>query len=441
MERLDKILEQCTAAGAEMADVFSVSRRTLAISVRDGQIDSIKRANPGGLGIRYFAGGKMAFAHSTDISETSINSMIPRLSSLAMKTQVDPYAGMPEPSPLSKSPDIYDGKQIELPIEGKIDYLKNLERLAMKFDPLITKSNGVSYEEIATTRSLVNTRGVRFSYDSTFYRIGISVVALKGGEMFPGEGSMFATIFEDMPGPEDIVAYYASQAVQLVGGTPVEPGDYEIIFTPRSAGSILWGLNFALNGNEVFKGASFLADKAGQAVAGENFTVIDDALMPRGVSTRPVDDEGTPSKKTVLIENGAVKDFLYDYKTAIKAKTAPTGSAYREDYGSMPEINHTNFYIAPGKDKLDDVVRSVKKGIIVEQTQGWGLHSVTGQYSAGINGILVQNGKRIKPVAGVTLAASAEDILKGIGAVCDDIEFHWDMTSPSLMVKRMNVGA
>jgi PmbA protein len=259
--------------------------------------------------------------------------------------------------------------------------------------------------------------------------------------MFPGEGSMHATIFTDMPKPEEIVAYYASQAVQLIGGTPINPGDYEIIFTPRSAGSIFWGLNFALNGNNGFKGASFLAGKVGQKIAAGNFTVIDDALRPRGLFTRPADDEGTPCQKTVLIENGVLKNFLYDFKTAQKAKTASTGSAYRPDYGSTPEINPSNFYIAPGKDKFEDVISSLKKGIIVEQTQGWGLHSVTGQYSAGINGILVENGKRIRPVAGVTLAASAEEVLTGVGAVCDDIKFYWDMTSPSLMIKRMKVGA
>jgi PmbA protein len=441
MEQLDKILDQCETAGAEMADAFIVSRRTLTLSVRDGQVESIKRASPGGLGIRYFAGGKMAFAHSTDLSESSVNSIVPRLTNMARKTEKDPYAGMPGPSEYPQNLDILDNKQFDRPIEEKIEYLKSLERLALKYHPSITKSNGVFYEEVISTRALANSKGVRFSYESSFYRVGISVVASKNEEMFPGEGGMYAAIFKDIPPPEKIVDYYASQAVQLVGGTPVEPGDYEIVFTPRSAGSIYWGLNFALNGNNCFKGASFLADKIGKRIASDNFTLIDNAVMPRGISSRPVDDEGTPSQKTILIENGIIKNFLYDYKTALKAKLSSTGSAYRQDYGSTPEINPTNFYIAPGKDNFDDVVATLKKGIIVEQTQGWGLHSVTGQYSAGINGILVENGKRIRPVAGVTLAASADEILMGIGAVCDDIEFHWDMTSPSLMIKQMRVGA
>jgi len=441
MELFDNIIERAISAGAELADVFGISRRTLTISVRDGEVEAIKKAAPGGLGIRYFAGGKMAFAHTTDLSESSVNGMMPKLAAMAQKTGIDPFSGIPSGQKYPENLDICDDAQIKKPIEEKIEYLRNLERIAMEFHPSITKSNGVSYEEIATTRSLANTKGAKFGFNSTFYRVGISVVASKGDENFRGEGSMHAAIFEDIPRPEEIVSYYASQAVQLIGGSPVEPGDYEILFTPRSAESILWGLISALNGNNVFKGASFLAGKLGKAVAAENLNVIDNAIKPRGIFTRPADDEGIACQKTTLIENGAVRNLLYDYKTALKAGTLSTGSAYREDYDSTPEIYASNFYIASGKDKFEDVVSSLKKGIIVEQTQGWGLQSVTGQYSAGINGILVVNGKRIRPVAGVTLAATAEEMLLGIGAICDDLQFHWSVTSPSLLIKRMRAGA
>lgn len=441
MEFIDKILERCETAGAEMADLFNISSSTLSISVRDGNVETIKRATPGGLGIRFFTKGKMAFAHSTDQSESSIDAIIPRLSNMAQKTETDPYAAMPGPQDYNQDLDLYDGSQAGKSLEEKIEYLRILEDLALKYDPIITKSNGVTYEEYVTTRSLGNSKGVRSSYEATLYRVGISVVAAKRGEMYPGEGSMYVRHFNYLPQPHEIVKYFASRAVSLIGGTPVEPGDYEIIFTPESAGSICWGLNSALNGSNSYKGSSFLTGKLGKAVAAESFTVIDDAVRPGGVSSKPADDEGSACQKTILIENGILKNFLYDMKTAAKAKIKSTGSAFREDYSAAPAISYTNFYIAPGKEKLEDVIAACKKGIIVEQTQGWGLQSVTGQYSAGINGILVENGKRIRPVAGVTIAASSEEILNGIGAICDDIQFYWDMTSPSLMVKRMKVGA
>jgi PmbA protein len=441
MELVDKILQKCADAGADMADVFSISSKTLSVSVRDGRIEALKKAAPGGLAIRFYKAGKMSFAHTTDLSDQAIGSIIPRLALLSRSTEADPLADLPGSQKYVDNLDIYDQSQADKPIEAKIQYLKELEALALKYDPLISKSNSVGYDEWVTTRALGNSKGAKVSYKSTFYRVAISMVAGKNGEMFPGEGGMNATHFADLPSKDKIVEQFASRAVRLIGGTPVDGGDYEIIFTPHAANSILWGLLWALSGDNAFKGASFLADKLGQKVAVENLAIYDDALKPRGVASRPADDEGSASMRNTLIEGGMVKGFLYDMKTAAKAKAKSTGSSMREDYTTFPEIRASNFYLAPGKDKAEDVIASCKKGIIVEQTEGWGLHNVTGQYSAGINGILVENGKRIRPVAGVTIAAGADDILNGIGAICDDITFYDDINSPTIMVKRMTVGS
>ncbi len=441
MELVDKILEKCESAGADLADVFSITRQTLELSVRDGQVETLKKATPGGLAIRFYKSGRMSFAHTTDLSDQAIDNIIPRLSALSQSSEADPLAQLPGSQKYPDNLDIYDQGQFNKPIEEKIQYLKELEKRALEFDPLVKKSNGVGYEEAITIRTLANTNGVNVSYKSSFYRAGVSMVVSKNGEMFPGEGSLFACNFSDMPSQDKIADHFVSRAIRLIGGTPVEGGDYEIIFTPRAANSILWGLIGALNGDNAFKGASFLADKLGQKVAVENFVLYDDARMPRGVASRPADDEGTASMSTTLIEGGVVKGFLYDMKTATKAKTKSTGSSMRDDYSSFPAIAVSNFYIKPGEEKAEDVVASCKKGIIVEQTEGWGLHSVTGQYSAGVNGTLVENGKRIRPVAGVTIAASADEILNGIGAICDDITYYDNINSPTLMVKRMKVGA
>jgi PmbA protein len=440
MELIDKILEQCAVAGADMADVFNVSQKMLNISVRDGQVETIKKATPGGIAIRFFKDGKMSFAHSTDLSEESINKMIPKLATLVAKTESDPYAALPGKQTFVTNLEIFNKSQFDKSIDEKIDYLKILEQLALKFDPLIDKSNGVSYDEYLTTRTLGNSKGATVQYDSTYYSVGVSVVASKNGEMYSGEGGLSVCNFSDLLAPDKIVDRFVSRAIRLIGGKPVDGGDYEIIFTPRAANSILYGLMYALNGDNAFKGESFLADKLGQKIAVDGFALYDNSLMPRGIASRPADDEGTASMKNTLIENGVLRGFMYDLKTAAKAKAASTASSNREDYSAFPAINASNFYIAPGKDKFDDVVAACKKGIIVEETAGWGLHSVTGQYSAGINGILVENGKRTRPVAGVTIAASSDDILNGIGAICDDITYFDNVNSPSLMVKRMTVG-
>jgi PmbA protein len=424
-----------------MAEVFFQSENTLKVSVRDGKIDTVNKAAPAGLAIRFYSSGKMAFAHTTDFSDMAIDKLIAGLRNLGSKTGEDKFAVLPSQQKYPATLEINFRDYAGQTLDDKIGYLDGLEKLAMGFNPLITKSNGITYYEFLTSKTIANTKGLNISFDSTSYGIGVSVIAAKGDLMFPGEGQLWARRFEDFPAADKIVETIAGRAVRLIGGRSVESGEYEIIFTPKAAISILWGLSEALNGENASTGSSFLEGKTGQKIAADIFSVYDDPLIPGGIASCPADDEGVASTKQALIENGVLKGFLYDSRNAAKAGTSSTGSAKREFYASLPQISPSNFYVAPGISKVDDVIASCRKGIIVEMARGWGLQAVNGQYSAGINGILVENGKKIRPVADVTIAGTAEDILGGLGAVCDDITYYDNFSSPSLHVKKMTVGA
>jgi len=437
---INRILDKCVRSGAEMAEIYQLKQRNLFVSVRDGKVETVAKAAPGGIAIRYISFGKTAFAHTTDISDTAIDSMISRLSRLVKKTSKDEFTGLPSTQNYEHQPDIYNPEFIDISTDYKIEYLAKLEQLTLQYDTLITKAN-VSYDETLATHSIVNTNGAAMSYDSTLYTVSVMATALKKDEMFPGEGEFSARYFNDLPGPEEIANQVASKAVRLIGGSVVESGDYEIIFTPGAVPSFLWGLFFALKGDNYLKGASFLAGKIGRKIAVDKFNLYDNPLLPRGIDSRPADDEGVASKKLALIENGILNEVLYDTKTAAKAGVESTSSANRRDYSGFPEISASNFYIGKGNDNFDDVVASCKKGIIVEQTQGWGINGITGQYSAGINGTLVRNGRIIKPVANVALAASVDELFNRIEAICDDITFYDNFNMPSIMVQKMKVGA
>ncbi|MCP4580002.1 MAG: TldD/PmbA family protein [candidate division Zixibacteria bacterium] len=441
MSSISRILDKCTRSGAEMAEVYNITGNELKISVRDGKVETVTKAAPGGAAVRFFSSGRMAFAHTTDISDRAIDELVSRLSNLVTKTSGNDNIKLPGPISGILDFDIFSPGQAETSTDSKINYLNNLEQLALEYDPLIKHSNGTSYTETATTLNLANTNGLDISYESTRYKVGLSVAAVKNEEKFPGEGSFSARHFEDLPSADEIVDLTAAKAVRLIGGSSVDSGNYEIIFTPGAARSIIWGLIYALNGESYLKGSSFLAGKEGEKFADSALSVYDDATMPRGIASRPIDDEGSLSKKLMLIENGTLKTAMYDMKTATKAGISTTASASREDYKGFPEIAPSNFYIAAGKDKVSDVVASCRKGILVETTQGWGLHSITGQYSAGINGILIRNGQSIKPVTNVTLAASTEDLFRGIGAICDDLTFYNKYNAPSIMIEKMKIGA
>jgi len=441
MEFLNRTLDRCIDAGADSAEVFRMNQKVMSLSVRDGRVETIEKSTPGGLAIRFIKDNKTAFAHTTDLSEKSVKDIIARAKNMAVKTEPDEFTVLPDAGQYGRDLEIYSDSRSNVSMDEKIAYLEILEKLAMGYDTLVDKSNGVWCREVLSELDLVNSNGIEASYKSSLYNLGLSIVVTRNGEMFPGEGWVNARYFDDLMPGEDLVDKNVSRALRLVGGTTIEGGDYEIIFTPRAVNSILWGLSFALNGEEVLKGASFLAGKKGEAFASEKLNLYDDAVMIRGVASRPFDYEGVPSRKNKLIDKGVLAGFLYDSRTAARAGERSTGSATRQDYNDIPSISTSNFYFEAGTDNVDDVVRSCGKGIIVENVHGWGLYSVNGQFSAGINGTLVKNGKRVKPVANVTIAAGPEDLFKGIGAVCDDLAFYDDFSSPTIMIKKMRVGA
>lgn len=441
MNNINRILNKCVRSGVSMAEVYSISQKTMKISVRNGKVEMITKSTPGGLAIRYFSVDRVAFAHTTNLSDNTIDLMIAKLSTLSKKTSKLEFASLPEPQNITENLDIYGPGFTEISTDDKIVYLVDMENFALKYDPLIKQSNGFSYTETISTVKLVNTNGIDLESNDTVYDIGINLAAAKDNEMFPGEGNFAARHFEDLPNPELMVEKIAGRAVRLLGGTTIEPGEYEIILTPNAANSILYGLANALNGDDYSKGSTFLADKEEDKFADSKLSLIDDSLMPRGLKSKTFDDEGTASQKNVLIENGVLKTALYDFNTAARQGKRSTGSAARRTYRDFPNIWPGNFYIPAGKDKVDDVIASCRKGIVVETTQGWGLRSIDGKYSAGINGTLIRNGKRIKPVANVTLAASTDELFNGIGAICDDLTFYHSFNSPSIMIKKMHVGA
>jgi PmbA protein len=441
MEMIDRILDKCVRSGAEKAEVYYLSQKQLTLVVRDQKLETVKEATPGGLAIRYFSYGKSAFAHSTDISDQAIDKLIAGLARIVKMSTKKEAADLPDNQSYPTDLDIYDADFLAVSTEHKIEYLLNLEKQALKYDPLIEKCNEASYEETSSTLRLANTNGVDLNYDSTTYLVRLSVTAVKKDEMFPGEGEFYARYFTDLPKADEIVDKVASRAVRLIGGSTVANGDYQIILSPNTVWSIMWGLCYAINGENYLKGSSFLAEKTGQKISVDKLNVYDNPVMKRGLASRPGDNEGVASRKIAVIENGIFKTPLYDTGNAAKAGVSSTASAARRHYNDVPGIFPSNFYIEKGKDKAADVIASCKKGILVESTQGWGLHSVSGQYSAGINGELIKNGRRIKPVADVTIAADREAFFNGIEAICDDLAFYDIFSAPTIAIKRMKVGA
>jgi PmbA protein len=236
--------------------------------------------------------------------------------------------------------------------------------------------------------------------------------------------------------PEDIGRKAAERALRRLGARKIPTAEVPVIFDPLCARSLLNHIFDAVSGSAIYRRSSFLIDQIGQQVAGTDITVVDDALMPAGLGSGPFDDEGVPTQVTPIIENGILRNYLHSAYTARKLGSKPTGNGTRAASGVVT-IGPTNFYLKGGGYTTEEIISSTKKGLYVVELIGFGVNTVTGDYSRGAVGIWIENGKLSQPVQEVTIAGNLREMLKNVEMVGNDVTFLGSIAAPTLKIGKM----
>jgi PmbA protein len=219
----------------------------------------------------------------------------------------------------------------------------------------------------------------------------------------------------------------------------VKTAQVPIIFDPLVAASILEHIFEGVNGDSVYRGASFLAGKLGEKIAADQITVIDDGTIPGGFGTSPFDGEGIPTRRTVVIENGVLKSYLLNTYTAKKLKLQTTGNASRGLAGT-PGIGLGNYFLQPGMKTPAEVIGGVKEGLYVTEFLGHGANLVTGDYSRGASGMWISGGELAYPVEEITVAGNLKEIFFNISEIANDLEFRGPLACPTIRIDGLTVG-
>jgi PmbA protein len=212
-----------------------------------------------------------------------------------------------------------------------------------------------------------------------------------------------------------------------------------VIFDPMVAASILEHIFEGVNGDSVYRGASFLAGKLGQKIAGDNVTVLDDGTIPGGFGTSPFDGEGIPTRRTLVIEKGILSSYLLNTYTAKKLGLQTTGNASRGLAGT-PGIGPGNYFLQPGKKTPREIIGDVKEGLYVTEFLGHGANLVTGDYSRGASGLWISGGELTYPVEEITVAGNLKDMFFHISEIANDLEFRGSVASPTIRIDGLMVG-
>src|SRR5262249_38100305 len=231
----------------------------------------------------------------------------------------------------------------------------------------------------------------------------------------------------------------SERALRRLGARKVKTQHVPVILDPLVANSILQHIFEGVNGDSVYRGASFLAGKLGQKVASANVTVVDDGTMVGGFGSSPFDGEGIPTRRTVVIDNGVLSSYVLNTYTAKKLGLETTGNASRGLAGT-PGIGPGNYFLQPGAKTPRQLIADVKEGLYVTEFLGMGVNLVTGDYSRGASGLWISSGELTYPVEEITVAGNLKDMFMNIPEIANDLEFRGAIASPTIRIDGLTVG-
>jgi PmbA protein len=436
------VVRRAVAGGATAAEAVVNDGTEFSTVVRMGEVESLKEAGNHAMGLRVFFGKRAASTHTSDFSQDGLRQLVEGALALASLTSEDPHAGLPEAELLGSISgdlalsfeDVYS-----LPSEERIAYARRAEAAALQADPRIRNSEGGSFDAAHSTKVLVNSLGFMGEYKSSYCSLAaVPVAQVDDCPMQRDYWYSVARTLRKLETPEEVGRVAAERTLRRLGARKVKTARVPIIFDPMVARSLLDTIASTVNGDAIYRGASFLAGKLGQRIAGENVNVVDDGTLPGGFGTSPFDDEGVPTQRTVVIDRGVLRSYLLNAYTARKLGLRTTGNASRGLAGN-PGISSGNFFLQPGTVSPREIIAGVREGLYVTEFLGFGVNLVTGDFSRGASGLWISNGELTYPVEEITVAGSLRDMLSSISVIGNDLQFRGSTASPTIRIDGMTV--
>ncbi len=435
------IVGKALAAGATGAECVIAEGEEFSANVRMRELESLKESGSRGAGLRILIGRHTGSAYTSDLSTEGLRRLVESAVELGAITTEDPHAGLPDVSELgaiSGDLRLFSDDTAGLTTERKIEMARAAEGAALDADPRISNSEGGSFDTNLGRHVFANSLGFAGEYRTSSCSISAVPVAREGDSMERDYWFSLARGVAGLEPPEEIGRKAAARALRRLGAVKVETQRVPVVFEPRTARSLLGSIFEAVHGESIYRNASFLAGKLGRKIAAESLTVIDDGTIPGLFGTSPFDDEGVPTRRTPIIENGVLRSYLLNTYTARKLGMKTTGNASRGITGNAG-IGHGNFYAQPGDATPESIISRIPDGFYVTELMGFGVNIVTGDYSRGATGLWIRGGELAFPVSEVTIAGNLNTMLMEIDAIGSDLEFRGSTASPTLMIREMTV--
>jgi PmbA protein len=436
-------LEAVRAVDASLAaEVYCYRGRDRGVQLRNGKLESIQESEEAGVGLRVFDGRRMAFAFSGGLEAAALPGLARSAREQLPHLESDEHRVLPEaressePAGLEES--LNDPTLFTRPLAETIPELERVHRAASQRER-IKKVLEVGYGETESEVAVASTAGVRTRESGTSAGIGLYTMGESDGEVQVGSSSLSERKAADIDwdrGVEEAVF----RTTALLDAKKLPSKRRAVLFDPWVAGEVLDLVAGPMTAEAVQRGKSLFKGKLGTKIASDAVTLIDDPLLPGGITSGYYDDEGVPTSTKTMVERGVLKDFFYDTYTAKRDGRESNGCAGRTGFKGLPGPTSTNFFLKPGSMSRGELIRDTKDGILVFEIMG--MHTadpISGEMSVGVAGVAIKDGEISHGIRGAMLSTNLLDLLSSVDAVADDLAFYGGTAAPTFRVADLTV--
>ena len=436
-EYLAKVLSAAKARGCAAAETFYADLEAFSVNALNGDFDRYEAAKTRGLSLRVNWNGRDGYAFTETFDDAE--GLISRAVDNACAVESD------EEHPMQTRRDYRDVQRPASPFERlsereRIDLALSLERAAKAADSRVQRVVDCEVGVSGGSVMLSNTLGLSAARETGISYCYVSPVVAEGEEIKTGFAFRMGAEAADIEG---CAREAVQDAVDKLGASPVPSGSYRVILRNDAMGDLLSAFSGVFSAENAQKGLSLLAGREGTRIGADCVTITDNPFHP--VLPRAFDAEGTPGTRKAVVENGVLKTLLHNLTTAKKAGCKTTGNATRQNAASPVGAGPTVFYLEPGEKDFSALVSEMDSGLVITGLEGLhaGLNAISGDFSLKAEGYLVENGARVRPVSGVTVAGNFLTLLSGVRRVAGDLKFglpgNGCTGAPSVFVDKLSV--
>jgi len=427
LEQAQKILE--SAKGNEEVEIYISSGTETEVVAYQGEIEQLSSAASSGIGIRVLlegsAGAKIGTAWAGSLDEDAIRAALNDARDNMQFATEDEFLTFARPDGVAPvAQHLTDDGVLSTPIDEKIAMAIELEQRVRKADPRIRQVDSANYSDYVAEAAIASTFGINVAYSRSGAYLSVAAIASENGDDQSGWGLSVGRAPRELS--IDVAASDAVlRSTRMLGAVKPKSQKTSVVFDPRCAATLLSIIGGALSGEAVVLGRSFFAQRLGEVVASQLFTLVDDPTDSRHFAASTYDGEGLACRRNVLIEDGTLKKFVYDTVSARRAGTVSTGNAQRGGIAGSPSAGCRALQLQPGSQSQSEILASVGEGVFVESIAGIhsGVNTISGDFSVGITGRMIRNGQFAEPIREATVTSTLQKMLLDITNIGSDVEW------------------